>query len=221
MLQGITDVANLPVPTGQVTFAKELGEGLELQRVTCPVGVLLVIFEARPEVVVNIAALAIKSGGSPLGAADHSGFLSRLTFFRQRCHPQRWQRIDQHRNAPVQPHRQGPINHFHPSHIHPVRFDPLRDLLPPCPGQVHRPRDAPRRKRAGHKHQEQHADTGHGSRRRDLRGVPRRVGSGGEGHPDRCGIEGAMGPGSPSGVESTLTTGRSTTWRLAIPRKRC
>jgi glutamate-5-semialdehyde dehydrogenase len=89
MLQGITDVANLPVPTGQVTFAKELGEGLELQRVTCPVGVLLVIFEARPEVVVNIAALAIKSGESPLGGADHVGFLSRLTCFRQRGHPQR------------------------------------------------------------------------------------------------------------------------------------
>ena len=64
MLQGIADVAALPSPTGQVTFAKELGEGLELHRVTCPVGVLLVIFEARPEVVVNIAALAIKSGQS-------------------------------------------------------------------------------------------------------------------------------------------------------------
>jgi gamma-glutamyl phosphate reductase len=64
MLQGISDVASLPAPTGIVTFAKELGEGLELHRVTCPVGVLLVIFEARPEVVVNIAALAIKSGES-------------------------------------------------------------------------------------------------------------------------------------------------------------
>lgn len=64
MLQGITDVAELPAPTGICTFAKELGEGLELYRVTCPVGVLLVIFEARPEVVVNIAALAIKSGVS-------------------------------------------------------------------------------------------------------------------------------------------------------------
>ena len=62
MLQGITDVAALPVPTGLVTFAKELSPGLELHRVTCPIGVLLVIFEARPEVVVNIAALAIKSG---------------------------------------------------------------------------------------------------------------------------------------------------------------
>ncbi len=64
MLQGITDVATLPVPTGIVTFAKELGPGLDLHRVTCPIGVLLVIFEARPEVVVNIAALAIKSGMS-------------------------------------------------------------------------------------------------------------------------------------------------------------
>ena len=62
MLQGITDVASLPAPTGIVTFAKELGPGLDLHRVTCPIGVLLVIFEARPEVVVNIAALAIKSG---------------------------------------------------------------------------------------------------------------------------------------------------------------
>ena len=62
MLQGISDVAALPAPTGLVTFAKELGPGVELHRVTCPVGVLLVIFEARPEVVVNIAALAIKSG---------------------------------------------------------------------------------------------------------------------------------------------------------------
>ena len=62
MVQGVTDVEGLPAPTGIVTFAKEIGPGLDLHRVTCPVGVLLVIFEARPEVVVNIAALAIKSG---------------------------------------------------------------------------------------------------------------------------------------------------------------
>lgn len=62
MLQGISDVAALPDPTGNVSYAKELDDGLELYRVSCPIGVLLVIFEARPEVVVNIAALAIKSG---------------------------------------------------------------------------------------------------------------------------------------------------------------
>jgi glutamate-5-semialdehyde dehydrogenase len=70
MLQGISDVAALPSPTGIVTFAKELGPGLDLHRVTCPIGVLLVIFEARPEVVVNIAALAIKSGESQLVSWD-------------------------------------------------------------------------------------------------------------------------------------------------------
>lgn len=62
MLQGILDVDSLEDPTGQVTYAKTLDEGLELYRVTCPIGVLLVIFEARPEVIVNITALAIKSG---------------------------------------------------------------------------------------------------------------------------------------------------------------
>ena len=62
MLQGLLDVAALPDPTGQVLYATELDDGLELYKVSCPIGVLLVIFEARPEVVVNIASLAIKSG---------------------------------------------------------------------------------------------------------------------------------------------------------------
>ncbi|KAI0759204.1 gamma-glutamyl phosphate reductase [Trametes elegans] len=66
MLQGVTDVAELPDPTGVVTYANELDDGLELYRVSCPIGVLLVIFEARPEVVVNIAALAIKSGNAAI-----------------------------------------------------------------------------------------------------------------------------------------------------------
>lgn len=64
MLQGVLDVAALPDPTGQVSYASELDDGLELYKVSCPIGVLLVIFEARPEVVVNIASLAIKSGKS-------------------------------------------------------------------------------------------------------------------------------------------------------------
>ncbi|KAF9218508.1 glutamate-5-semialdehyde dehydrogenase [Gyrodon lividus] len=66
MVQGITDVTNLPDPTGIVSYASELDDGLELYRVSCPIGVLLVIFEARPEVVVNIAALAIKSGNAAI-----------------------------------------------------------------------------------------------------------------------------------------------------------
>lgn len=62
MLQGVSDIAALPDPTGAISYAREVHDDLELYRVSCPIGVLLVIFEARPEVVVNIAALALKSG---------------------------------------------------------------------------------------------------------------------------------------------------------------
>ncbi|KAJ1921050.1 glutamate-5-semialdehyde dehydrogenase [Mycoemilia scoparia] len=64
MLQGIKDVDSLYDPIGQVSLSRELDEGLNMYRVTCPVGVCLVIFEARPEVVVNIACLAIKSSNA-------------------------------------------------------------------------------------------------------------------------------------------------------------
>ncbi|CCK72668.1 glutamate-5-semialdehyde dehydrogenase KNAG_0L00450 [Huiozyma naganishii CBS 8797] len=64
MLQGIKDVADLPDPVGKVNFARELDEGLTLYQVTSPIGVLLVIFESRPEVIANITALCIKSGNA-------------------------------------------------------------------------------------------------------------------------------------------------------------
>lgn len=66
LLQGVVDVTTLPDPVGKVDYGSELDDGLELYRVSCPIGVLLVIFEARPEVVVNIAALAIKSGNAAI-----------------------------------------------------------------------------------------------------------------------------------------------------------
>jgi gamma-glutamyl phosphate reductase len=49
-----------------VTLRTLLDEGLSLERVSCPIGVLLIIFEARPEVIANIAALAIKSGNAAI-----------------------------------------------------------------------------------------------------------------------------------------------------------
>src|SRR5579859_3969584 len=70
MLQGILDIMDLPDPLGRVTYATRMDKGLELRRVSCSLGVLLVIFEARPEVVVNITALALKSGISSL--FDHA-----------------------------------------------------------------------------------------------------------------------------------------------------
>ncbi|KAI8320505.1 gamma-glutamyl phosphate reductase GPR [Martensiomyces pterosporus] len=66
LLQGVDDVDRIPDPIGQVTLARRLDSNLDLYRVVCPVGVCLVIFEARPEVVVNIACLAIKSGNAAI-----------------------------------------------------------------------------------------------------------------------------------------------------------
>jgi len=66
MLQGILDVRKLDDPIGKVDLRTLLDDGLELTRVSCPIGVLLIIFEARPEVIANIAALAIKSGNAAI-----------------------------------------------------------------------------------------------------------------------------------------------------------
>lgn len=54
------------VTVGRITLRTQLDDDLELTRVTCPIGVLLIIFEARPEVIANIASLAIKSGNAAI-----------------------------------------------------------------------------------------------------------------------------------------------------------
>lgn len=77
MLQGILDVAALEDPVNKQTLARHLDENLDLYRVSSPLGVLLVIFEARPEVVANIAALTIKSGNAVI---LKGGKESRYTF---------------------------------------------------------------------------------------------------------------------------------------------
>lgn len=66
MLKGILDVRGLEDPLGVVDLRTRLDEGLVLERLTCPIGVLLIIFEARPEVIANIASLAIKSGNAAI-----------------------------------------------------------------------------------------------------------------------------------------------------------
>lgn len=61
-IAGVRDVAQLPDPLGTVQLHRELDDGLVLQRVACPLGVLGVIFESRPDAVMQIASLAVKSG---------------------------------------------------------------------------------------------------------------------------------------------------------------
>ncbi len=61
-IAGVRDVAKLEDPIGVNQIHRQLDEGLILKRVTCPLGVLGIIFEARPEALIQITSLAIKSG---------------------------------------------------------------------------------------------------------------------------------------------------------------
>ena len=66
MADGVRAVAALPDPSGRLLSRTLLDDGLILEKVTCPLGVLAVIFESRPDAVPQIAALAVKSGNAAL-----------------------------------------------------------------------------------------------------------------------------------------------------------
>ncbi len=64
MAQQVRDVARLADPLGRRLAATELDDGLILYRESCPLGVIGVIFESRPDVVPQLASLALKSGNA-------------------------------------------------------------------------------------------------------------------------------------------------------------
>lgn len=61
-LAQLEGLRGLPDPIGRVLLRRELDEGLVLTRVSCPIGVIGVIFEARPDALVQVASLCVKSG---------------------------------------------------------------------------------------------------------------------------------------------------------------
>lgn len=61
-IQGVRSVAKLPDPTGEITLHRQLDDGLTLKRIGVPLGVLGIIFESRPDAVMQISTLALKSG---------------------------------------------------------------------------------------------------------------------------------------------------------------
>ena len=66
IISGIDSLIGLPDPVGVTLDARELDEGLELYRVSCPIGVIGVIFESRPDALVQISTLCLKSGNAVL-----------------------------------------------------------------------------------------------------------------------------------------------------------
>ena len=66
MIDGIRDVIKLEDPVGKTIDALELDQGLELYQVSCPIGLIGVIFEARPDVVPQVMSLCLKSGNATI-----------------------------------------------------------------------------------------------------------------------------------------------------------
>ena len=66
VIEGIHSLVDLADPLGATRLATELDQGLDLYRVTCPIGVIGVIFESRPDAFVQIATLCLKSGNAVL-----------------------------------------------------------------------------------------------------------------------------------------------------------
>ncbi len=74
-LRGLEALAALPDPLGRTLLATQLAPGLDLYRVSCPIGVIGVIFESRPDALVQIASLCLKSGNAVLlkGGSEADG----------------------------------------------------------------------------------------------------------------------------------------------------
>lgn len=64
MVQGIYDIVKLDDPVNKTLLKRQLDEGLILYKISCPIGVLGIIFEARPDVISQISSLAIKSSNA-------------------------------------------------------------------------------------------------------------------------------------------------------------
>ena len=64
MADGVRTIVELPDPVGEELEARTLYNGLELRKVRVPLGVVAIVYEARPNVTVDAAALAIKSGNA-------------------------------------------------------------------------------------------------------------------------------------------------------------
>ena len=64
LASSLHDVAALPDPSGQILIDKVLSNGLHLQKIAVPLGVVGVIYESRPNVTIDVAALCIRSGNA-------------------------------------------------------------------------------------------------------------------------------------------------------------
>ncbi|KAB8295535.1 glutamate-5-semialdehyde dehydrogenase [Bifidobacterium avesanii] len=70
--KGVRDVAALPDPVGEMVRGRNLPNGMRLNQVRVPIGVVGMIYEARPNVTVDVAALCLKSGNAAILRGGHA-----------------------------------------------------------------------------------------------------------------------------------------------------
>ena len=83
LAESMREVANLADPSGQIILERELDNGLKIKKITVPIGVIGVIYEARPNVTVDVTALCLRSGNAVVlrggsDAFDTNSFLVNL-----------------------------------------------------------------------------------------------------------------------------------------------
>ena len=81
MIAGIRDVIKIKDPVGQTLASMDLDDNLELYQVSCPIGVLGVIFESRPDVVPQIMSLCLKSGNAVIFKGGKEAAASNRSLF--------------------------------------------------------------------------------------------------------------------------------------------
>ena len=85
VINGIKELCSMPDPIGNVTLRRELDSGLILTRTSTPIGVIGVIFEARPDALVQIASLCIKSGNAAILKGGSEAKLTNKALFNLIC----------------------------------------------------------------------------------------------------------------------------------------
>lgn len=76
MSESLTNIANLPDPVGNLTFENKRPNGLNIKRITIPLGVIAIIYEARPNVTSDAFGLCLKSGNATILRPGSDSFLT-------------------------------------------------------------------------------------------------------------------------------------------------
>ena len=81
IVESVREVVRLPDPVGRRLLVRELDDGLVLTKLTVPIGVIGVIFESRPDALVQIASLGLKSGNAVILKGGSEARLSNRILF--------------------------------------------------------------------------------------------------------------------------------------------